>query len=216
MKSTDPIALAFALGMFALVPLLVVTTTSFLKVAIVLSLVRNALGVQQAPPNIAIYALALLLSVYIMAPIGAEISTAVASGPETTLSVESLARQVKAGAEPMRKFLLANSRVEQRRFFLERSRELWPPEFSATVKQEDFLILMPAFVVTELTAAFQIGFLLYMPFIVIDLVISNILMAMGMMMVSPVTISLPLKLFLFVMVDGWSRLLHGLIQTYTL
>jgi type III secretion protein R len=76
------------------------------------------------------------------------------------------------------------------------------------------LILMPAFVVSELTAAFEIGFLLFLPFVVIDLVISNILMAMGMMMVSPVTISLPLKLFLFVMIDGWSRLIHGLVQTY--
>ena len=216
MKSTDPIALAFALGLFALVPLLIVTTTSFLKIAIVLSLVRNALGVQQAPPNIAIYALALLLSVYIMAPVGSEIADTIDSRQEATFSVESMARQVRLGSEPVRKFLLNNSRIEQRQFFLERSRELWPPKFSATVKQEDFLIVMPAFVVTELTAAFQIGFLLYMPFIVIDLVISNILMAMGMMMVSPVTISLPLKLFLFVMVDGWSRLLHGLVQTYTL
>src|SRR5690606_620959 len=109
MKYTDPIALAFALGLFALVPLLVITTTSFLKIAIVLSLVRNALGVQQAPPNIAIYALALLMSVYIMAPVGAQILASVENVPDATFSVEAMARQVKAGAEPMRNFLVTNS-----------------------------------------------------------------------------------------------------------
>ena len=91
---------------------------------------------------------------------------------------------------------------------------MWGPELSADITPTDFLMLMPAFLVGELTSAFQIGFLLFLPFVVIDLIISNILLAMGMMMVSPVTISLPLKLFLFVAVDGWSRLIHGLILTY--
>jgi type III secretion protein R len=107
-----------------------------------------------------------------------------------------------------------NSKPEQRRFFLTTAKKLWPPELSEEATQQDLLIVTPAFVVSELTSAFEIGFLLFLPFVVIDLVISNILMAMGMMMVSPVTISLPLKLFLFVMVDGWSRLIHGLVQTY--
>lgn len=214
MSSVDPIALAFALGLLGLVPLIVVTTTCFLKIAIVLSLVRNALGVQQAPPNIVLYALALLLSVFIMAPVGAEIADAVDSKPGVVMNVSGIIATAKLGAEPMRKFLLANSKVEQRDFFMGQARKLWPRKMSDTVSQDHLLILVPAFVVTELTAAFEIGFLLYLPFIVIDLVISNILMAMGMMMVSPVTISLPLKLFLFVTVDGWSRLLHGLVQTY--
>lgn len=216
MGSVDPITLSLALAIFSLVPILVVTMTSFLKIAIVLSLVRNALGVQQAPPNIAIYALALLLSVYVMAPIGNEISKVVAFNKLNTgsLSVPTLIDEVRKGAEPVRKFLIANSQPEQRQFFLDRAKQMWPAEFSIDARSEDFLIVTPAFVVTELTSAFQIGFLLYMPFIVIDLVISNILMAMGMMMVSPVTISRPLKLFLFVMVDGWSRLIHGLVGTY--
>ena len=216
MGSTDPITLSLALALFSLVPLLVVTTTSFLKIAIVLSLVRNALGVQQAPPNIAIYALAMLLTVYVMAPIGSEISKLVATDKLgwSSMSVPSMIEEVRRGAEPVRRFLIANSNPEQRGFFLSRAKKMWPEDFSADAKAEDFLIVVPAFVVSELTSAFQIGFLLYMPFIVIDLVISNILMAMGMMMVSPVTISLPLKLFLFVMVDGWSRLIHGLVGTY--
>lgn len=216
MDRLDPISLALAFAVFSVVPLMVVVTTSFLKISIVLSLVRNALGVQQAPPNLAIYALALLLTVYVMAPIGAEASKALnaAAGGDRALSIPVIIDGVKRGSEPMRKFMLANSSREQRNFFLDRARQLWPAEYSADARAEDFLIVMPAFVVSELTEAFQIGFLLYMPFVVIDLVISNILMAMGMMMVSPVTISLPLKLFLFVMVDGWSRLIHGLLLTY--
>ncbi|MDB5840444.1 MAG: EscR/YscR/HrcR family type secretion system export apparatus protein [Herminiimonas sp.] len=215
MRSVDPIALAFSLALFAVIPLVIVTTTCFLKISIVLALVRNALGVQQSPPNLAIYALALLLTLYVMAPVGSEIVDALGDVPDSSASVTTLFAQVRKGAEPMRKFLVNNSKQGQRNFFLDRAKQVWPAKLSADAKHTDFLITVPAFVVSELTAAFQIGFLLYMPFIVIDLVISNILMAMGMMMVSPVTISLPLKLFLFVMVDGWSRLIHGLVQTYS-
>lgn len=214
MKTIDPVALAFALGIFALVPLILVVASSFLKIAIVLSLVRNALGVQQAPPNMAIYALALLLTAYVMAPVGSEIANAIGDEPDATLSVKSMLALGRKGVEPVRGFLLRNSKPAQRQFFLATAKKLWPPKLSDDASEKDILIVMPAFVVSELTAAFEIGFLLFLPFVVIDLVISNILMAMGMMMVSPVTISLPLKLFLFVMIDGWSRLIHGLVQTY--
>jgi type III secretion protein R len=214
MKPLDPVALAFALGLLALVPLILVTTTSFLKIAIVLSLIRNALGVQQAPPNLAIYALALLLTAYVMAPVGYKISESIADLPNAAVSVSSMLAAARKGAEPIREFLIVNSKPEQRRFFLSTAKKLWPPELADEATDRDLLIVTPAFVVSELTAAFEIGFLLFLPFVVIDLVISNILMAMGMMMVSPVTISLPLKLFLFVMVDGWSRLIHGLVTTY--
>lgn len=214
MKTIDPVALAFALGIFALVPLILVVASSFLKIAIVLSLVRNALGVQQAPPNMAIYALALLLTAYVMAPVGSEIADAIGDEPDATLSVKSMLALGRKGVEPVRGFLLSNSKPAQRQFFLATAKKLWPPKLSDDASEKDILIVMPAFVVSELTAAFEIGFLLFLPFVVIDLVISNILMAMGMMMVSPVTISLPLKLFLFVMIDGWSRLIHGLVQTY--
>lgn len=214
MKPLDPVALAFALGLLALVPLILVTTTSFLKIAIVLSLIRNALGVQQAPPNLAIYALALLLTAYVMAPVGYRMSDSISNVPNAAASASSLLAVARKSAEPLREFLVLNSKPEQRRFFLTTAKKLWPPELSEEATQQDLLIVTPAFVVSELTSAFEIGFLLFLPFVVIDLVISNILMAMGMMMVSPVTISLPLKLFLFVMVDGWSRLIHGLVQTY--
>ncbi|MDO8301177.1 type III secretion system export apparatus subunit SctR, partial [Lacisediminimonas sp.] len=186
MRNLDPIVLTFSLGLLALVPILIITTTAFLKIAIVLSLVKNALGVQQAPPNMAVYALALLLTVYVMAPVGMEMAEAVGV-PSTTTTVQSMISDVRKAAEPLRKFMVNNSKVEQRDFFLGRAKQLWPAKISADVRHDDFLIVAPAFVVSELTSAFQIGFLLYLPFVVIDLVVSNILMAMGMMMVSPVT-----------------------------
>jgi type III secretion protein R len=214
MKPIDPIALSFMLGLLALVPIILVTCSSFLKIAVVLSLVRNALGVQQAPPNMAIYSLALLLTLYIMAPVGYEIANITREEQDITLSVKAMVTVGRKAAEPVKNFLIKNSKPGQRQFFFNTAKKLWPPDLVADASDTDLLIVMPAFVVSELTTAFEIGFLLFLPFVIIDLVISNILMAMGMMMVSPVTISLPLKLFLFVMVDGWSRLIHGLVQTY--
>jgi type III secretion protein R len=214
MTTFDPITLAIVLALMALLPTIVVCTTSFLKIAVVMMLVRNALGVQQIPPNIALYGLSLILTAYIMAPIGSRIYETAIKQPESLKNVEVLIANIRKGAEPLRGFLERNSKPEQREFFLRTAQKMWGPELAADVKPNDFLVLMPAFMVTEITAAFQIGFLLFLPFIVIDLIISNILLAMGMMMVSPVTISLPLKLFLFVAVDGWSRLIHGMILTY--
>lgn len=214
MPTYDPITLLLAFGLLAVLPTLVAVSTAFLKLAVVMNLVRNALGVQQVPPNIVIYGLALILTVYVMAPIGQQIYTAVASDPAALRSVGGLVTAVRKGAEPMRGFLERNSRPEQREFFVRTAKRLWGPELARDVTPQDFMVLIPAFIVSELTAAFQIGFLLYLPFVVIDLIVSNILLAMGMMMMSPVTISLPLKLFLFVAVDGWTRLIHGLVLTY--
>lgn len=214
MTQFDPITLAIILALMALLPTLVVVTTSFLKISVVILLIRNALGVQQIPPNIVIYGLSLILSVYIMAPVSNQVFETTLKEPGALRNIPSLVASVRQSAEPMRGFLERNSRPEQRDFFVRTSKRLWGPELSAGVRPNDFLVLMPAFLVSELTSAFQIGFLLYMPFVVIDLIVSNILLAMGMMMVSPVTISLPLKLFLFVAVDGWTRLIQGLVLTY--
>lgn len=237
MTHFDPITLVVALALLSLVPLAAVMMTSFLKIAIVLSLVRNALGVQQVPPNMALYGLALILSAYVMAPVimqaGHEMQAVVAPAAQTNgpaamrpgvPSMPSLTPPpdrmalllggAARAAEPLRTFMLKNSRPSQRDFFVRTAHQLWGPQLSSDVKETDFLVLIPAFLVSELTSAFQIGFLLYLPFVVIDIIVSNILLAMGMMMVSPVTISMPLKLFLFVMVDGWTRLIQGLVLSY--
>ncbi|RFC42138.1 MAG: type III secretion protein R [Verrucomicrobia bacterium] len=214
MSDLNPVNLAITLALLALVPTLVVVSTAFMKIGVVMLLVRNALGVQQIPPNVAVYGLTLILTAYVMAPVGDRMVTLLSEETGAMKSIPQLVRAARTSAEPMRAFLEKNSKPEQREFFVSTAKRMWGPELSAGVKPNDFLVLMPAFLVSELTSAFQIGFLLYLPFVVIDLIISNILLAMGMMMVSPVTISLPLKLFLFIMVDGWSRLIHGLILTY--
>jgi type III secretion protein R len=220
----DPVSLAVALALLALLPLAAVMTTSFLKISVVLSLVRNAMGVQQVPPNMALYGLALILSAYVMGPVvmqvGQELRTASEVSAQVTTGgkpdqMGALFDAVARGAQPIRSFMLRNSRAEQRDFFVRTAHRLWGETQARDVKEDDLLVLIPAFLVSELTAAFQIGFLLYLPFVIIDLIVSNILLAMGMMMVSPVTISMPLKLFLFVMVDGWTRLIQGLVLSYS-
>ncbi|KAB0614673.1 type III secretion system export apparatus subunit SctR [Castellaniella defragrans] len=220
----DPVSLAIALALLALLPLAAVMTTSFLKLAVVFALVRNALGVQQVPPNMALYGLAVILSAYVMGPVvmqvGHELRAAGTSasqpaGAPRADPVGAMLDAVARGTEPLRAFMLKNSRPEQRDFFVRTARHLWGEEQARDLRQDDLIVLIPAFLVSELTAAFQIGFLLYLPFVVIDLIVSNILLAMGMMMVSPVTISMPLKLFLFVMIDGWTRLIQGLVLSYS-
>ncbi|QCO68621.1 EscR/YscR/HrcR family type III secretion system export apparatus protein [Luteimonas yindakuii] len=121
---------------------------------------------------------------------------------------------VEAGKEPLRTFLIRHSNDAERAFFLRSAQRLLPPERRGDVSVDHFLVVIPAFTVSELTAAFQIGFLIFLPFLVIDLVVANILLALGMMMMSPTTVSLPFKLLLFVLVDGWAKLVHGLVLTY--
>lgn len=211
----DPLNLILALVVAGLVPFIAVVATSFIKIAVVLLLVRNALGVQQVPPNMALNALAIIISGYIMAPVFVATFDILASGDYRFDSVEEVTITFAAAREPLVEWLKLHSNPRELAFFIEAAREIWPPSMADMVNEDNLAIILPAFTVSQLREAFEIGFLLYLPFIVIDLIVSNILLAMGMMMVSPLTISLPFKLFLFVMVDGWSRLILGLILTYT-
>ncbi|MGJ4730973.1 EscR/YscR/HrcR family type III secretion system export apparatus protein, partial [Luteimonas sp. SDU101] len=121
----------------------------------------------------------------------------------------------EAGKEPLRSFLIQHSNPSERAFFLRSAQSLLPEERRGALTANDFIVVVPAFTVSELTAAFQIGFLIFLPFLIIDLVVANILLALGMMMMSPTTVSLPFKLLLFVLIDGWAKLVHGLVLTYT-
>ena len=210
---TSPFYLMIPLALMALIPFMAVMGTSFLKLVVVFSILRNATGLQQIPPNIAMNALAIILTLYIMAPVGFEMYERIQ--PEQ-LNYEDLSwiETVKDGATPYREFLKANTSAEERNFFLKTARLLWPSKYQRELSGDDFMILLPSFCISELTKAFQIGFLLYLPFIIIDLIVSNILLAMGMMMVSPMTISLPFKLLLFVLLEGWTRLVHALVLSY--
>lgn len=317
----------------ALAPFVAVMVTSFTKIVVVLSLLRNALGLQQVPPNVVINGLAIVLSIYVMYPVlldthaainarmegkpvpasiqaqidarmqarakaagtttappgaaaatptppatpadatqtaigaqpvnapvspaaadalqaeadarGAQVpgtrpdptsaedaaapAPAEAAPRETTASTqpalpplpkggkmdtERLLAMVEAGKEPLRTFLIEHSSNAERAFFLKSAQRLLPPARRGDLSVDDFIVVVPAFTVSELTAAFQIGFLIFLPFLIIDLVVANILLALGMMMMSPTTVSLPFKLLLFVLIDGWAKLVHGLVLTY--
>jgi len=211
----DPFILVILLGLLALLPFIAIMVTSFVKLVVVMSLVRNALGVQQIPPNMVINGLALILTCYIMAPVLSDIYGHIRNEDFTNMDIVKLEDVGKETKGPIVAFLRKHTNERERRFFQATAQAIWPKESAESLAEDDLLILVPAFTTSELTAAFQIGFLLYLPFIVIDIVISNILLAMGMMMVSPMTISLPFKLLLFVLLDGWARLIHGLVLTYS-
>ena len=305
----------------ALAPFVAVMVTSFTKIVVVLSLLRNALGLQQVPPNVVINGLAIVLSIYVMYPVildthaaitarmegrpppasvqekidaraasqaerarraaeAAALAQAAAAGdpqPASPAAADALRAEaeararaargelfrnvtggagtgedggpaagqppappiaatpaptpappsgtgmdaayllslVDAGKEPLRSFLIKHSHHGESAFFL-RSAQRLMPERSHELSQEDFIVVIPAFTVSELTAAFQIGFLIFLPFLIIDLVVANLLLALGMMMMSPTIVSLPFKLLLFVLVDGWAKLVHGLVLTYAI
>jgi type III secretion protein R len=213
--STDPLNLILVLAAAAILPFLAIVATSFVKLAVVFSLVRNALGVQEIPPNTAINALAIILSGYIMAPVIMETYDILTPNKFNYTTAEGLKGAYEAGKRPLAHFLDIHAGEREKAYFFESARTLWPKSLSEGLAKDSIVVVLPAFTVGQLREAFEIGFLLYLPFIAIDLIISNILLALGMMMVSPLTISLPFKLFLFVMADGWSRLILGLVKTYT-
>ena len=200
--------------LLALAPFVAVMVTSFTKIVVVLSLLRNALGLQQVPPNVVLNGLALVLTVYVMFPVGQEMSTRVDGIGNIGSSTKTMLSAADAAKEPLREFLVRHSPPRERAFVLKTAQKTLTPDKAGQLTDRDFIVVVPAFTVSELSTAFQIGFLIFLPFPVIDLVISNILMAMGMMMLSPTTVSLPFKLLLFVLVDGWVKLTHGLVLTY--
>lgn len=212
----DVVSFSVMLAMLALVPLMVVTTTSFLKISMVLLVLRNAIGVQQVPPTLAIYGISLALSLFVMAPTAQEMArraTAAVPAAPANAATPLLAR-AQDTFEPMRGFMLKHSNPDQRELFLASAKKLWPPDVAKDARSSDALVLIPAFVVSELQAGYEIGFLIYIPFVVIDLLISNLLMALGMQQVSPQTITIPLKLLLFTLVGGWGKLLNALALSY--
>ena len=210
----NPLTAIALLASLALLPFLVVMATSYVKLVIVLSLVRNALGVQQIPPNIALHAIAIVLTIYIMMPVAGEVYDIVSQHEVSFDQPESIRIAFQEGVKPFQAFLSKHAHATSVDFFVETAAVLWPQDYHDMATHNSLLILLPAFTVSELVSAFEIGFLLYLPFIAIDLIISNILLAMGMMMLSPMTISLPFKLLLFVLLDGWSRLIYGLVLSY--
>jgi type III secretion protein R len=211
-----PIALVVALALVSLLPFVFMGVTAFVKISTVLQIVRSAIGAQGVPSNTVVMALATALTLVAMAPVGQRILDRVTPlvvadgkrGLDTTALVE---KGIEAVREPMRDFLRANASEKERARFLTVAKNA---RTDAAAKADELSVLVPAFVVTELTEAFAIGFLLYLPFLVVDLVVANVLLALGMQMLSPTQVSLPFKLLLFVAIDGWGLLAQALASGY--
>jgi len=214
-----PIALVVALALVSLLPFVFMGVTAFVKISTVLQITRSAIGAQGVPSNTVIMALATALTLIAMAPVGQRIfdraaplaQAAQGKNQETTVLIE---KGLEAVREPMRDFLKNNSAEKERTRFFIVAKNARPEAERAQVGTDDLSVLVPSFVVTELTEAFAIGFLIYLPFLVIDLVIANVLLALGMQMLSPTQVSLPFKLLLFVAIDGWGLLAQALVQGY--
>jgi type III secretion protein R len=263
----NPVVMVIVLGALALAPFIVIMLTSFVKISVVLSILRNALGTQQVPPNQIITGLAFVLTIFIMVPVVRQMYDTVGSVANSKdifseASVKSIFDASTKAKEPLRHFLSKHAQAKDRELFMDLAVRL---EYSAAEKpqtsasaakpvpatdsssapvpaqasavpvpsapqaakpvarpntevprpdKEDFQILMPAFVTSQLKEAFEVGFLIFVPFIVVDMVVANILLAMGMQMLSPSVISLPFKLLLFVVVDGWFLIVRGLVLSY--
>ncbi len=191
-------------------PAMLLTTTCFTRLVIVFSMTRTALGTQQAPPNMVLTGLALFLTIAIMGPVFSEAYNA---GLDPYLEgVMSEDEAIRKGSKPIREFLLANTKQKDLALFLDITKSPEPESESDT----PLIALIPAFVVSELNVAFQIGFLIALPFLVLDMVVSSVLTSMSMITLPPVVISLPLKLMLFVLVDGWSLIISSLVKTYAI
>jgi type III secretion protein R len=202
--------LVFAVG---LIPFAAMTVTSYTKIVVVLGLLRNAIGVQQVPPNMVLNGLAVIVSAYIMAPLVMQTQDNLLRQPQAT-GVQQLGQVLQAADEPIRRFLDKHAHAREKAFFLKSAAAVWPPERARQLKADDLIVLAPAFTLTELSEAFKIGFLLYLAFVVVDLIIANLLLALGLSQLQPTQVAIPFKLLLFVVMDGWSVLIHGLVTTY--
>lgn len=206
----DPFYFLFFLIGLSLLPFIAIMTTSFAKIAVVLSIARHALGTPQSPPNLVIISLSLILTAFSMYPVINKITNNFEQNNIKNSSKENMVFLIiNSAKDPLKEFMNKHTKEEDKRLFLN---VLLKNDQNSLATIDDFIILAPAFLVSELSLAFQIGFLVFLPFVVIDLIIANLLMALGMQMLSPTTISLPFKILLFILVDGWRLLVEGLIK----
>lgn len=212
-----PTALAAAFAVIAVLPFLGVLLTSFAKIAVVLGLLRNAIGTPQIPSNQIVTGLALVLTLVVMAPVGEAMWAEIRPWAEETPTIENPLDVVEiavAAIQPLHRFLLRHGEAHERQELYRIALKLRAPEQRAALSPDDLVIAAPAFALTELREAFTIGFLLFLPFLVVDLVVANILLSLGMHGLSPAGVSLPFKLLLFVLADGWALVVHGLLLGY--
>jgi flagellar biosynthetic protein FliP len=205
---STPLQLVILMASLTLLPFLFIMSTSFLRTIIVLGFLRSAMGTQQVPPNQVIIGLSIFLTIYTMSPVWTAMSDD-AVLPYFNKQISQSVALARA-AEPLKKFMLKQVRKEELAFFV-RLTKVPPPRKPTDLPMH---VVLPSFMVSELTTAFKIGFMLFLPFLIVDLVVANTLLALGMMMLSPVTISLPFKLLIFTLSDGWSLLIQSIVRSF--
>ena len=207
-QNMDPVLqLLIVMACFSFLPFIFTCMTSFMRYAIVFSFLKQAMGTQSIPPTIVLIGLSIIMTFYSM---GGVFQSMWDAGYEPYQKNGSLVQAVVEGSKPLKEFMLKNTREQDMAYFLERSRGKEP----ASPEEITIWEVAPAFILSELKTAFEIGFIIYIPFIVLDMVVANVLLALGMFMLSPTIISLPFKLLIFIAVDGWSLVVHGLAQSY--
>lgn len=207
--TSEAVRLAVILAVLAVIPAILISTTSFIRIVVVLAMVRHAFGMPQTPPNAVLTSLALFMTAFIMGPTLTQINQ---KGLQPLLEGRGdITAIMEQGAEPLRDFMLSHTRESD----LEMVYRMSGSPLPETPQQVELFKLVPAFMLNELRVAFTIGFVVLLPFLLIDLVVASILLSLGMMMVPPATISLPIKVLMFVLIDGWSLVLEGLFGSFT-
>ena len=208
LKDLNPvIQLLIIMTTFSLLPFVFTCMTSFLRFSIVFGMLKTALGTQQVPPAMVLVGLAMVLTIYTMSP---TFQAMYQAGEPYYRQSGDMVLAIKKGSEPLKEFMLKQTRQEDLAFFLEKTRSSLPE----TPEEITIWEVAPAYIISELKTAFEIGFIIFIPFIVLDIVVANILLALGMFMLSPTIISLPFKLLIFIAVDGWSLIVKGLVGSF--
>lgn len=208
LKDMNPVLqLLLTMAMFTLLPFVFMCMTSFLRFVIVFSMLKTAMGTNSVPPAMVLIGLCIIMTFYTMSPVFQKMYEA---GSVPYQENGNIVMAVQAGSEPLKEFMLKQTRQEDIAFFIEKTRTTRPET------PEDLTLweVAPAYILSELRTAFEIGFIIYVPFTVLDLVVANILLALGMFMLSPTIVSLPFKLLIFVAVDGWSLIVKGLVESF--
>lgn len=207
-QTTEAVRLAVILTVLAVIPAILISTTSFIRIVVVLAMVRHAFGMPQTPPNAVLTSLALFMTAFVMSPTLSAVNTAAL---QPLLGGQATAAQAMTnGAEPLKQFMLRHTRDKD----LETVYQISGSALPERAEDVELFKLTPAFMLNELRVAFTIGFVILLPFLLIDLVVASVLLALGMMMVPPATISLPIKVLMFVLIDGWSLVMEGLLGSF--
>ncbi len=207
--TTEAVRIALILTLLAIIPAILISSTSFIRIIVVLAMVRHAFGMPQTPPNAVLTSLALFMTAFVMGPTLGQLNE---KGLQPLLDGSASVNQaLEGGSGPLRDFMLVHTRESDLEMVYRMSGAALPE----TPQDVEFLKLVPAFMLNELRVGFTIGFVILLPFLLIDLVVASILLSLGMMMVPPATISLPIKVLMFVLIDGWSLVLEGLLGSFT-